>query len=256
MRLIRIPDSTKYVLVCFCLLISTAVYAEQELKVAASRWSPYVDVELTEGGLALDLVTAIFKKAGYRLKISFEKWPRNLQGVKMGHYDIIATAWYSEKRAQSLDFTRAFLHNELKFLVRVDSGIQFNNYNDLQGKLVGVVKQYAYGGDFMKVNSFMKVSANHVIQNIDSVLKKKIDATIADERVLKYKINSLMKHNKKLFKILPKPISIKGLHVAVSRKNSKHKEIVAAFNKALITMKNDGSYLKILQRHQSKELDW
>lgn len=255
--MIRIRTCLNVILLGYCLLTSSALVAAEELKVAISRWSPYVDSKLLNGGLGIDVVTSVFKKAGYNLKISSEKWPRNMEGVKMGHYDVIAMAWYSEQRAKSLDFTRAFLHNKLKFLVRSDSGIQFNNYGDLQGKLVGVVKKYAYGGDFKKATNFMKLSANHVIQNINSVLKKKIHATIADERVLIYKINSMMIHNKPLFKILPKPVSIKGLHVAVSRKNPKHKEIVAAFNKALLEMKQDGSYLKILQRHQKpKELEW
>lgn len=256
MSVIRFFDVIKSTLLFFCLISSSALYATEELKVAASRWSPYVDTNLPGGGLAIDIVSAVFNRAGYHLKMSYEKWPRTLEGVKMGHYDIAASAWYSEQRAKSLDYTRAFLHNELKFLVRSDSGIQFTDYGDLQGKLVGIVKKYAYGGDFNKANNFMKLSANHVIQNIDSVLKGKIHATIADERVLIYKINSMMKHNKPLFTILPKSVSIKGLHVAVSKKNPKHKEIVAAFNKALIAMKEDGSYLKILKKHQSKELDW
>jgi len=134
--------------------------------------------------------------------------------------------------------------------------MKFDSYYDLQDKLIGVVKNYAYGGDFMKARNFMRLQANHDVQNIDRVLKKKIDTAIADERVLIYKINTLMPGNKSLLKILPNPVSINGLHVAVSKSNPKHKEIVAAFNKALATMKDDGSYLKIIKKHQSNELNW
>ena len=102
----------------------------------------------------------------------------------------------------------------------------------------------------------MKIAANHTVQNIDSVLKKRLNGAIADERVFIYKIKKMLKTQKSLLTILPNPVSTKSLHVAVSKRNPRHKEIVAAFNKALATMKGDGSYLKIIKSHDANELNW
>ncbi|MFV1984926.1 MAG: substrate-binding periplasmic protein [Thiohalomonadales bacterium] len=238
------------------LILTTNVTAETKLQVATSRWSPYVDEKLPNSGIAMDIVTSVFKKAGYELEVSYEKWPRTLEGTKIGIYDAVATAWYSQERGKSFVYTDSYLDNVLKLLVHSDSGMQFNSYFDLQGRLVGIVKDYAYGGEFSKAKNFMRLQANHVVQNIDRVLKKQIDATIADERVLIYKINTLLTTSKNSFKILPNPVSVNTLHVAVSRANPKYKEIVSAFNKALATMKKDGSYLKIIEQHDSNELNW
>ncbi|MFV2060627.1 MAG: substrate-binding periplasmic protein [Gammaproteobacteria bacterium] len=237
-------------------IITSSASAAKVLKMATSHWSPYVDKKLPKSGLAMDIMTSVFQKAGYKLDISYEKWSRTLEGAQIGIYDAVATAWYSDKRAKSFAYTDAYLNNELKFLVRSDSTMKFTSYNDLQDRLIGVVKDYAYGGDFMKARNFMRLQANQNFQNIDLVFKKQIDAAIADERVFIYKINSVLPNSKSQFKILPIPVSINSLHVAVSKANPQYKEIVAAFNKALITMKDDGSYLKILKSHESNELKW
>jgi len=250
---LRFPALLLFVL---AFTITSSAFSETVLKIATSHWSPYVDKKLPKSGLAMDIVTSVFKKAGYQLEVSYEKWPRTLEGAQIGIYDAIATAWYSEKRAKLFAYTDAYLNNELKFLVRSDSTMKFTRYDDLQDRLIGVVKDYAYGGDFMKARNFMRFQANQNFQNIDLVFKKQIDAAIADERVFIYKINSTMPNSKLQFKILQVPVSINGLHVAVSRANVNHKKIVSAFNKALATMKDDGSYLKIIKRHESKELRW
>jgi polar amino acid transport system substrate-binding protein len=201
-------------------------------------------------------MVSVFKKAGYDVDISYEKWSRTLEGAQIGVYDAIATAWYTDQRAKIFAYTEAYMYNHLKFLVRADSDMKFTNYYDLQDRSIGIVKDYAYGGEFMNARNFIRVQSTHVTQNINAVLRSRIDATIADERVLICKINNMLEASKKAFTILPKPVSIKGLHVAVSKMNPNHKKIVADFNKALASMKKDGSYNKILLKHESKELVW
>jgi len=56
-----------------CLVIISTVNAGTELKIATSRWSPYVDDQLPNSGIAMDVMTAVFKKAGYTLNIRYEK---------------------------------------------------------------------------------------------------------------------------------------------------------------------------------------
>jgi polar amino acid transport system substrate-binding protein len=237
-------------------ILSTTIFAGETLKIATSHWSPYVDKKLPNNGLAMDIMSTVFKKAGYKLDVSYEKWSRTLEGAQIGIYDAVATAWYSDKRATSFAYTDAYLNNELKFLVRSDSTMKFTRYDDLQDRLIGVVKDYAYGGDFMKARNFMRFQANQNFQNIDLVFKKRIDAAIADERVFIYKINSIMPNSKSQFKILPIPVSVNGLHVAVSKSNPNYRKIVSAFNRTLAKLKENGSYLQIIKRHESKELQW
>jgi len=50
--------------------------------------------------------------------------------------------------------------------------------------------------------------------------------------------------------ILEKPLAVRGVNIGVSRKNPDHEKIVADFNKAIATMKQDGTYARILQKHK------
>jgi polar amino acid transport system substrate-binding protein len=53
---------------------------------------------------------------------------------------------------------------------------------------------------------------------------------------------------------LPNPLIKRGVHIAVSKSNPRHKEIIAKFNKALEAMKNDGTYESILKKHEMIKL--
>ena len=48
---------------------------------------------------------------------------------------------------------------------------------------------------------------------------------------------------------LPKPLSENGLHILVSLKNPQHEQIVAGFDRAILAMKADGTYARIMKRH-------
>jgi polar amino acid transport system substrate-binding protein len=43
---------------------------------------------------------------------------------------------------------------------------------------------------------------------------------------------------------------VRGVNIGVSRKNPDHAKIVADFDKAIAAMKQDGTYGRILEKHQ------
>ncbi|MNW23223.1 hypothetical protein D3C71_2252000 [compost metagenome] len=48
---------------------------------------------------------------------------------------------------------------------------------------------------------------------------------------------------------LPRPLSENSLHILVSLKNPRHKQIVAGFEREIAAMKADGSYAKLMRQH-------
>lgn len=69
------------------------------VRLIANISPPYADAKLPEKGLALELVNHVFKRAGYSTKITIDSWPRAMEGVELGIFDALASAWYTEERA-------------------------------------------------------------------------------------------------------------------------------------------------------------
>ena len=221
-----------------------------ELVVVSDTWPPYTDPELKGNGLAINLVTTALKRAGYPSSVKFESWPRTMQGVDIGVYDVIGAIWYTSDRAQAFVFSEPYLTNVVKVVRRKDRAFPYNNLTDLIGKRVGVVKGYAYGDNFDRIEVLTKVPSNHFILNLLDVAHGTLDATLDDELVLQFGISRYLKNTSSELEILPKPVSSRGLRIAVSKANPRHREIVAGFNKAIEQMRNDGTYKNIVEQYR------
>ena len=238
----------KMTLICQLFLINTLANATQ-LNVATSEWVPYVGKNLPKQGLAIDIVNTALQRAGYQPVVTIDVWTRTLQGADVGVYDLIAAAWYNKKRAEHFTFSKPYLYNEIKLLKHVDSDFQYHADADLDGRMVGVINNYAYGEKFDQARGMIRIPGTQVLENILRVLNREIELTLDDERVLKYEIKHNIDTNKDKLVILPKSLSKNGLYIAVSKKNPKHKEIAQAFDKAIADMKKDGTFERIIKAH-------
>lgn len=237
------------ILIIFLTFSSASLTSANELKVTASTWPPYVGQQLPENGLVVNLVNVALTRAGYTTTLTFDTWPRALEGTKIGIYDVIAGAWYSDERSKYLAFSQPFIINEVKFIKRKGRPIVYDTLADLRGLLIGIVRDYAYGAEFDNATYLIKVPQNHVIQNLNNLFSGRIDLTIADERVARYELRQYMGGDMSELAFLPKPLSAKGLHIAVSKRRSDHAKIISDFDSAITAMKKDGTYVEIMKNH-------
>jgi len=238
--------STVLFSLCALFLFYSNVTAADELRLATSSWPPYVDEKMPGKGLAIKLVTTALTRAGYSTKLRIESWTRSLEGTDIGVYDVIPTAWYNEKRARSFTFSKPYLMNNIMLLKRKSDPFTFNNLSDLNGRVIGIIPNYAYGPEFDKAGNFYRVRSEHLVENLTKLQQNQINLTLDDERVLLHDLNKYMSNSQDEFEILPKPLSVNGLHIAVSKQHPDHEKIVAAFDKAIEEMKQDGEFEKIL----------
>jgi len=219
--------------------------------VHSGGWPPYSDEGLPQQGLAIDLVTTALQRAGHQPVVRVDSLERILEGGKIGVYDVFATPWYSEDRNQYLAFSEPYLESRIRFIKRKDKNVEFNNFSDLKGLMIGVVKDYAYGDTFNESRDLIKISERNLIQNLLKLTQNRLDLTLDDELVLQYEINKYMPNSMKELQILPKPLAVRGVHIGVSRENPAHAQIVADFDKAIAAMKQDGNYDKIVAKHKA-----
>jgi len=232
-------------------MCSQAVAGRAVSVVHSGSWPPYADEHLPGEGLAIDLVTTAFRKAGYTPRVETASLTEIMAGSETGVYDVFATPWYTTDRDQLLHFSQPYLQSSIRFVKRRDVPFDYTKFDDLEGVKIGVIENYAYDEDFNASTAIDKIPADSLSENLHKLVEGDIDLTLDDERVLRYTLSQSLPELGARLEILATPLTTRGINIGVSRKNPDHKRIIADFDKAIAEMKQDGSYDRILQKHNS-----
>lgn len=238
----------------FLIVLLVAGFSEQvssaELTIVASQWPPYVDKAMKKNGLAMDIVSSAFERAGYQPAIRIETWPRALEGLEIGIYDVVGTVWKTPEREKLFVFSDPYWINQIKFIKRKNLDVRYENLDDLSGYVIGTIKDYAYGEEFVSSRTLIQFPQNHIVQNLSKLREGDIDLTLDDEIAIRYELNQYMKGSISEFEFLEKPLATRELYIAVSKQNPRAKKIVSDFNRALLQMKGDGSFDAIAEKYK------
>ncbi len=238
---------TALLLVCLCASAYGPVFA-QDLKLAANEWPPYVFAAEYRQGVATALATTGLKRAGYELNITIMAWPKVLAATESGDNDVIVAVWYTPARARNMLFSEPYMHNELKLLTRSDVTLDGIAREDLAGLRIGVVKDFAYGQEPYDTTGLDIVVGGSVRDNVRALFARELDLVLGDERVLRHEVDLVS--GAKFVRIIPDALQTRGLRIAVSKQRKDHAEIVAAFNKEIAAMREDGSYNSTLANYR------
>jgi polar amino acid transport system substrate-binding protein len=98
------------------LFLATAGQTGEPVRLMANTSPPYTDERLPGRGLAIELVEHIFSRTDYTPDIAIDSWSRALEGVSIGVYDALASAWYTEERSKAFLFSEPYLDSDLILL--------------------------------------------------------------------------------------------------------------------------------------------
>ena len=232
-----------------CALLCCAGAAAQEpVRLLANTSPPYSDQKLPEQGLAMELVSHIFKRAGYSADIGFESWPRAMEGVSIGLYDALAAAWYTESRSEKFLYSEPYLSSKLVLVKLRSDPADYFKLAHLAGKRLGVRVDYAYGVDFGAIPNLRLVKENHVIQNLLGLLNGSVDLVIGDQRTLALQLHEYLGKSIQKFQVVDITLPERTRHVAATRAVAGEEKMVAAFNRALAETLKDGSHAAIVTK--------
>jgi polar amino acid transport system substrate-binding protein len=229
-------------------LVLAASASAETVRMLANTSPPYADRKLPEQGLALELVTHIMQRAGYDTQMQIETWARAMEGVRIGLYDALATAWHSEEREKDFIFSEPYLDSRLILVSLRSNPVIFRNLGQLQGRRLGVRSDYAYGIDFESIPGLMLVEENHLIQNLMDLLNGRVDVVIGDQRTMALQLNEYLQTQRHEFEVAPISLPGRSRHVAASREVANSEAMIAAFNKALAETIKDGSHAAIIKK--------
>lgn len=234
--------STQFVAVLFLAL--APLVSAQNLRVVGDSWAPYVDKTLPGNGLAVEIVDAALRRAGYEPDFNVVQWTKALNGAKAGIYDVIAAIWYSDERNETLLFSEPFLENRIFFVKRRGSPVAFSNLEELTAYRVGIVRDFYYGPEIENLSA-VKIPSNYVVQMLLGVLSGSLDLAVVEERVALFEMNRYMSNQSQELEFAAEPVSVEGLRIAVSRMYPDHDKLIVDFNTAINEMKKDGSFDEI-----------
>ncbi len=230
------------------LLLSITAQAGQPVRLMANTSPPYSDERLPGRGLALELVEHILSRTDYSPEITIDSWSRALEGVSIGVYDALASAWYTEERSKAFLFSEPYLDSDLILLKARSLPANPRSLQDLSGARIGVRTDYGYGIDFAAIPNVTLVEEHHLIQNLLNLLSGKVHFVIGDRRTVVFQLNEYLKDQIHKFQVVDIELPGRARHVAASLEFSDHKALVAAFNKALAEVRQDGSYDAIVRK--------
>ena len=247
----RTALSLSGLVVTFLALLAAGATAEP-VRMLANTSPPYADRQLPEQGLALELVAHLMTRAGYQSEVSIESWSRALEGVRIGVYDALATAWYTEERAADFLFSEPYIDSQLILLALRSAPGDYTSLASLTGKRLGVRADYAYGVDLAAVPGLELVEENHLIQNLMNLLNGKVDVVIGDQRTVALQLEEYLQTQRHKFQVLPIDLPGRSRHVAASRALPNSEQMIAAFNAALAEARRDGSVAAIIEKWDTR----
>ena len=239
----------KKLLLFLCLLTLNQAFSQNtELNLGADIWPPFTDVKENKSILTVLVQEALYRR-DINSNIEFDKWKDVVMNIDAGKLDGSPALWESPERMEKYFFSKPYLYSQLVLVGRKGSDVSATSFNDLEGKKIGVVQDYAYG-EFEGKGKVELVNGKGNQNNLEKLLSEEIDYMLVDaliiQYMLKYQLNDVTAH----LAIGQKPLMTKSLHLGLRKDVENAELILKEFDEEIAEMMADGTFNEIL------ELNW
>lgn len=239
----------KKLLLFLCILtLNQALGQNTEVKLGADIWPPFTDVSENTSILTVLVQEALYRR-NINSDIEFGKWKEVMNKIDGGELDGSPALWESPERMKKYFFSKPYLYSQLVLVGRKGSDVGATSFNDLEGKKIGIVQDYAYG-DFEGRDKVELIDGKGNQNNLEKLLSGDIDYMLVDALIIQYMLKYQLNDVTAYLAIGQRPLMTKSLHLGL-RKNVENAEfILREFDEEIAEMIADGTFNKIL------ELNW
>ena len=236
--------------IAFAIFMINGICAGQTIQLSTINWEPYTGEKLPDQGFFTEIVKEAFAKVGYKIEFLYRPWARALQEAKDGTVHGIMDAYWKKDRVKYLEYPDVVWKVREEFIALKKNPIKYNGkLADLKGSTIGVLRGSAQAEEIEAAGVKTEAITDQK-QNVQKLLAGRIDAMIIPRSIFYYQAESLdKKFNRKNIKVLQPPYKIYDMYVAFSKKKPNYKKITADFNKGLKLIKENGTYNKIIKKH-------
>ena len=245
----------KKIIIVFCLFISFASHTK-DLQVGWELWYPYQyrnsQQELL--GLDIEILNAVFAKAGYSTALTELPWKRHLHYIKTGEMDVAMGASLSDERLRYAMFSQPYRKEIVKLYVRKGQAdtIKIKNLAELTNSkfMIGIESGYYYGEQYhelRKNSQFLEhiVEVVDIEENVTLLLAGHIDGFLVDPATIKAFSNKYQTNGE--FEQHPLDIYHADIHFMLS-KASVSPKVVKDIDQAITDLKASGELDKIINK--------
>jgi len=203
-------------------------------------------------GILVDVVTEAFRRSGHQFEIQLMPWARCLAEIRSGRVDGIFSVFKLPERAEFLTYTSVPVITQVEaFFVPADSDLKFGGDLSQLGSLrLGIIRGTSYG---IKVDGALKtgvwsnvVETNNVDNLVGMLVLKRIDLAVGYRHVVVEAARKQGELNK--IKELAPDIDEVPSYLAFSKQRD-YADVIANFDRALTSMKNDHSFDAIYEKY-------
>jgi polar amino acid transport system substrate-binding protein len=236
------------VLAIFALFASQSFLYAESLRIATLDWEPYTGHSLKSGGFCSEIVTEVFKKAGYTVTIDYISWDKAIEEGAKGNYDAVFPEYYSRERTKDFAYSNFFTNSLLGFYERKGASIKHKTLRDLAPYKIGVVKGYVNTEELDKATYLKKIESDSDEENLRKLARGEMDLIVIDKLVAQYLISTKMPAEVTRLVPVEPPLMIQPLFVIFPKKLPQSDKRLKDFNKALDEFTNDGGVSAIMKK--------
>ncbi|GBC61386.1 ABC transporter substrate-binding protein [Desulfonema ishimotonii] len=137
-------------LAAFCILLSGRVSAEQIVFTSTGSYPPFSFKEGRQmSGINVEIIREALRRAGHEPVYKVMPFKRGLHALKEGKVAGYPGLFHTEERSEFLNYCAEPLCSvKIGIFVLRGSGLKVGGLEDLSGKSVAVMRNYAYGSEF------------------------------------------------------------------------------------------------------------
>ncbi|MEA3383851.1 MAG: transporter substrate-binding domain-containing protein, partial [Campylobacterota bacterium] len=126
-------------------------------------------------GFSYDLLKEISKKSGLKFDIQMDGWSNTLTKFKNKQIDLIDVISYTKKRAEFVNFTKSYYDIPNVIFARKDEFKNYQGFESLKGKRVGITKDIYYYDEIKSLNLFELVEFKSSVEKMKALAYGKVD---------------------------------------------------------------------------------
>ena len=236
----------------FFLLPGSAYSADRVVRISCGEWGAWAGAELPHYGFVNHVIAKAFERAGYAVEFKFYPWPRAYDLVVDGEVDASSYWFKNEERQKTCLYSDPVNAEEFVFFHRKDKPMpKWEKLSDLCNVKIGVNTGVTYTDEFWRLgrDGVLQFDRTHKHEdNFSKLLDGRTDifpaAKMMGMNVLRE--NFRQEDMDRLIYDM-KPLAVRSGYLLFSRKVSEAESMRAAFNKALASLRADGTYERMLQ---------
>lgn len=211
--------------------------------VCVGDFPPYNSASLPQGGPVIQITAEALRRSGYQLKVEFMPWARILKDGSEGRCGILGI-WRNAQREQIFDFSQTLIQQELGFFAKRGAKHQIANAQYLQSLTIGI-ERGTYLPPRLSDKNLRFDPASSLQKNLHKLALGRIDLAFGAKEAGLAGLEREPELKSKLEWLSP-GLERKDTYLAYAKTHPQATEVLAAFDKGLLSMKADGSLRKIL----------